>query len=354
MNLNGLLATTLVGLLLAACGGGNAASTPPGTGPASASALPGSPAPGQQAAEPAHIVLSYSELTPTNMALWGAKAAGIFEKNGLDVDLRLIESNLGVGALMGGETQVAVMGGTEALAADVGGADLAVIATISPVYPYKFEVRPEIKTKDDLIGKKVGVSKVGSSSDTATRAGLRKIGIDPDKDVSIIQVGSLTARVSALMSGAIQGGVASLPDTFQMEKEGLHPLFDLAALKLPAEQNCLIVRRSWLDDNRDTAQRVVGSLIQGMVKVRNDRAFGLQMLQENLKKGRNTDQEALEATYEFQTKEAWAPLPYPEEVQFKDAVEQLASKNPAVKTFDLKSMLDASLVKSAADRGLGK
>ncbi|HLQ31497.1 MAG TPA: ABC transporter substrate-binding protein, partial [Chloroflexota bacterium] len=225
---------TLIGviaaLLLAACGGAApapASSAPAGSAAAKTSAAAASPAtsaaagakpsvsakPSIAPAPPGTILAAYSELTPINTPLWAAVDTGIFKKNGLTVDARLIESSLGVGALLSDEVKFAAMGGSEALAATVEGADLVVLLTLSPVYPYKLEVRNDIKTAQDLKGKKLGISRIGSSSDSATRAALRKLGLDADKDVQLIQVGSLAARMAALTSGALDGAVAALPDT---------------------------------------------------------------------------------------------------------------------------------------------
>src|SRR5207248_4782502 len=145
----------------------------------------GSPAP-IATAKPGQIIMAYSEVVGVHAPEWAAVEDGTFTKNGINVDPRLIESSLGVGAVLSGQVQIGSMGGSEALAADVNGADLVAYATLSPVYPYIFEAVASIKTPQDLKGKKLGISRFGSSSDTATRVWLKSVGLDPDKDVSLI------------------------------------------------------------------------------------------------------------------------------------------------------------------------
>src|SRR5579862_6122250 len=227
-------------VVLAACGFAAPASpassaaapaSPATSAAASAAASPATSPIGSPGAETA-LVMAYSEIVGVHAPEWAAKEDGTFAKNGLNVDVRLIESSLGVGAILSGQAQIGSMGGSEALAADVSGADLVAYATLSPVYPYKFEAVPAIKTPQDLKGKKLGISRIGSSSDTATRVWLKTVGLDPDKDVTLVQIGSLQARTAALKSGALDGAMASVTDAVALEAEGLHPLVDLAQAKI--------------------------------------------------------------------------------------------------------------------------
>ncbi len=365
---------TLIGviaaLLLAACGGAApapASSAPAGSAAAKTSAAAASPAtsaaagakpsvsakPSIAPAPPGTILAAYSELTPINTPLWAAVDTGIFKKNGLTVDARLIESSLGVGALLSDEVKFAAMGGSEALAATVEGADLVVLLTLSPVYPYKLEVRNDIKTAQDLKGKKLGISRIGSSSDSATRAALRKLGLDADKDVQLIQVGSLAARMAALTSGALDGAVAALPDTVDMEKGNLHPLLDLAAERLPAVNNTLVAKRSYVNANKDTVQKYVDSVVEGMARVKKDKGLMLELVKKYLKE-RGGSEQALDETFDFYANKVFRIPPATTPELFQDSITQLAEKNPRAKGFDLKMMIDNSFVENADKRGVGK
>ncbi len=305
-------------------------------------------------AAPGTILAAYSELTPINTPLWAAVDTGIFKKNGLNVDARLIESSLGVGALMSDEVKFAAMGGSETLAATVEGADLVVIAVLSPVYPYKLEVVSSIKTPQDLKGKKLGISRIGSSSDSATRAALKRFNLDPDKDVQLVQVGSLATRMAALTSGALDGAVAALPDTVDMEKQGnLHPLLDLAAEKLPAVNNTLVARRAYINANKETTQKYVDSVVEGMARMKKDKGLMIELIKKYLKDRSGSDQ-ALDETFNFYANSVFRIPPAASPELFADAMEQLAQKNPRAKQFDLNKLIDNSFVQDADKRGVGK
>jgi NitT/TauT family transport system substrate-binding protein len=267
------------------------------------------------------------------------------------VDVRLIESSLSIGALLAGQVQLAGVGGSESLAAAVSGADLKILATTTPVYPYKLEVAADIKTPADLKGKKIAISRIGSSSDVATRAGLKKLGLDPNKDVSIVQVGSLQARTAAMTSGAVQASMANPPDTLTLEDQGFHPLVDLAALDLPASNNGVVVQGAWMTAHKDETQKYIDSYVESIARVKKDQAFAFDVMKKYLK---IDDNRKLQAAYDYWVGKTMPDLPYPKADQFTDSVAVVAEKNPGAKNYDLKRLLDPSFIQSAADRGVNK
>src|SRR2546426_309501 len=208
------------------------------------------------------LQVSYSELVPDSLALWGASDGGYFGKSNLDVTIQLIESAKGIPALLSGQTNIAVLGGSNALNAAVSGADLEVVAVLAPVYPYQLMVPASITRAEQLKGKKVGVSSIGSSSDIGTRTALKKLGLDPTKDVDIVAVGSSQNRIAAMYTGAIQGSVNQPPDTVAMKARGFHSILDLAGAKLPTANTGVVVQRSWASSHNGVVQRFIDSLVQ--------------------------------------------------------------------------------------------
>lgn len=336
-----LVVVAVAALAIASCGGQTAAPSP-----SALATAPATPKP-----SPVALKISYSNTIADYLPLYIAKDAGILANNGIDTDPQFIASAQGVAALVSGEVQIAMLGGSEVLSAAAAGGDLVIVAVIGSVYPFIFEAAPDIKTPNDLKGRKVGVSSFGSSSDIATRVALKRLGLDPDKDVTIVPVGSVEARVAAMISGAIQGAVSLVPDTLLLEERGFRPLFNLAELKLPAAQTTVAVQRSLISSRREVVQRVVDSLVLATVREQTDRAFAIGALRKWLKLD---DEKKLNATYDFYAKSFHTPLPYPKAEQFADAKAQLGEKNERVRTFDLAKLLDDSFVRSAADRGLDR
>jgi NitT/TauT family transport system substrate-binding protein len=334
-------------MLASACGGG--ATTAPSSAPAASSAAAATATPKPS---PFKLAVSFSNVIGDELPLWSTKEGGFFEQNALEVgELQSIASAQGVPALIAGQIQVAQVGGSEILSANAEGADLVVVAQIAGVYPFVLSVAPEIRTVADLKGKKVGVSSIGSSSDIATRVALRKIGLDPDKDVTIVAVGSAQQRTAAMLAGAIQAGVTQPPDSLAVEEKGFHTLYDLASQKLPSANTSVVVTRAFMNANKAVVQRYVDSLVLGIKKMKADRDFGIQTLKKYFK---STDDKAMAATYDFYAVLVTATQPFVRPEMFADAQATLGAKNDKVKNYDVTKMLDTTFVQSAVDRGLDK
>ena len=301
---------------------------------------------------PTKISVGYGNISVDFLPPWIAKEAGIFDKNRLDVDLELVSGgSRTMAALLSGEMQVSQQGGAEALSASAGTADVVVLGTLAPVYPYKFEVSASVTAPNDLKGKKVGISSVGGSADIATRVALPKIGLDPDKDVQIVPVESHANRTAALLSGQIQGAVDDPPDSVDLERHGLHPLFDLAQLKLPAAQTVIAVRASWLAGHHDVAQRYVDSIVQAIARAKKDKAFAVGVMKKYFK---SDDEQAMSIAYDFFMSQVTPSLPYPKAEQFADSQHFLGQNNKRVHDYPISKLINDSFMRSAANRGLDK
>ena len=336
----------ILGILAAACGGGAGGGTTATTAPAAAASGAKTPRPCCT-----KVVSAYSNISADDWIPWYAFEKGIFKENGLDVDLQSINGGAQTSAaLLAGGIQIGQFGGAEALSANAGGADLVVVANLAPVYPYKLYVQKNIKTIADLKGKKVGVSNAGGSSDIATRAALKSAGLDPDKDVIIVAVGSHANRTAALLAGSIDAGVDDPPEDLELVKAGLVALIDLAATKSPAANTGVIMSRAFLNANKDTVQAYIDSLTIARAKMKADKAGAIAVLAKYFK---ITDQAALDGAYDFFINEVTTAYLYPDVVQFKDAVEILGKTNDKIKTVDIAKMLDRTFMQSAQDRKLG-
>jgi len=340
----GLVAT----LLISACGGSPVAS--PASSASSGVAASAKPAATASAA-PVKLTVSYSNIIGSNLPLWVAKEAGIFAKNGLDVDPVLITSTKGIAALLSGDVKIAHIGGSEVLSAAVGGADLLAVGGTVPVWPYVLIVAPEIKTAADLKGKKLAIAGVGGSYDIAAHVILPKLGLTPDKDVFIYAAGSVANSTAALASGQVQATLSQPPNQLALEAKGFHVLANMADLHLPTANTTITMTRAFVNANKGVVQRYVDSIVEAIAKEKKDRAFAITVLEKYLK---TTDEKELKATYDHYVGTVIPSDPYVRANQFADAIETLSKKNPKVATFDVQSILDESFVKSAIDRGLDK
>jgi len=329
----------IASLVLAACGGAPATTTPA----PSAAAVP-TPA-------PVKLGASYSNVIASNLPLWVAKEAGIFAKNGLDVELTLIESTKGIPALLTGDVRFAHIGGSEVVSAASGGADLLIVGGTVPVWPYVLIVAPEIQKPADLKGKKLAIAGVGGSYDIAARVLLPRLGLKPDDDVAFIAAGSVANATAALASGAVQATLSQPPDQLALEPKGFHVLANMADLHLSTANTTIAATRAFVSANREVTQRYVDSIVEAIAKEKKDRAFTLGVLKTYLK---TTDEKALNATYDHYVGTVIPSAPFVRADQFTDTIQTLGRTNEKVRTFDVSKILDESFVQSAMDRGVDK
>ena len=346
---------TVIGLLVAACGGTTPSGTSTSPTPATSVAASASGAPADTAmACCKKVIAAYSNVSADDWVMWYAFEKGIFKERGLEVDMQAISGGAQTSAaLLANQIQIAQFGGAEALSANAGGADLVVVANMAPVYPYILYAQKAIKTLADLKGKKVGVSNKGGSSDIATRAALKANGLDPDKDVQIVAVGSHANRTAALLNGSIDAGVDDPPEDQDLVKAGLNPLIDIASQKLPAANTGIIVQRSYLTANKDTIQAYIDATVLARSRMAKDKEGSIAVLQKYFK---ITETESPTHAYNFfiAGSSPVTPLyPSPALDQFKDAIAILGPDNDKIKTVDISKMIDLTFVKSAQDRKLG-
>jgi NitT/TauT family transport system substrate-binding protein len=336
-----LIALTAV-ILLAGCSGAQ---------PAVGTAVPETLQPSAtQSTSTLHVVFSAS--TVDQVPAWVALDGGYFQKKGLDIDLKYVGGGPNtVASLVSGESQVSIQGGNEAMSAVVGGSDLVLIASVLPVYAFKLEAIQGINSLEDLKGKKLGVSSAGGTADVALRSFLRKHGIDPDRDVSIVVTGNPTTTLGALTGGAIQASLSVPPNLLIAEQSGAHAIGDLAGEHIPSAQSSVTVQRAWLNANREVARKLVDSLVESLSRIKSDKAFTEQVMQKYLK---YDDQKGLDATYQYFATEVWPAYPHVAPDQLADGVAELGKSNEKIKNFDAGSMLDDSLVQDAEKRDVAK
>ena len=234
----------------------------------------------------------------TQAPLWAAKEGHYFEKYGIK-NLEVIQFSGGqpvTRALIGGDIQISTTGGAAVINARLKGADTVVIARTVGVFPYTLYVSKEIRDASDLKGKKLAVSTVGGSGYVAAQYALRKLGLDPDKDVAMLQVGDFGTRLASLASGTVQGTLLLPPFTLRAKELGLKPLYDLVGSGIQYPINQITTRQAFINSQRETAKNFLKALVAGLARFRTDREFGTRVLGKNL---RENDPKILQETYDF-------------------------------------------------------
>lgn len=234
----------------------------------------------------------------TQAPLWAAKEGRYFEKYGIK-NLEVIQFSGGqpvTRALIGGDLQISTTGGAAVVNARLKGADAMIIARTVGVFPYTLYVSKEIRDAADLKGKRLAVSTIGGSGYVAAQYALRKLGLDPDKDVIMLQVGDFGSRLASLASGTVQGTLLLPPFTLKARELGLRPLYDLVGSGIHYPINQITTRQSFIKSQRETVKNFMKGFIAGLARFRTDRNFGVQVLGKNL---RESDPKILQESYDF-------------------------------------------------------
>jgi NitT/TauT family transport system substrate-binding protein len=291
---------------------------------------------------------SYSALTANMAAYWLAKEAKIFEKHGLNVDVVLIESGVTtVQALTAGETQIAMGGGTVGVSSNLAGSDIVSISSIESRMPYALLAQKETKTLEQLKGKRLAVSRFGSASDLAARLILQRYGLVPDKDVTILQVGGTSTRLSALSKGSVDSTVLT-PEFFNLAKKaGFTILVDPTQYDIPFPQLEVLTSRAFIKSQPDTITRYMRAIIEGIYLVKNNPEPTIRALAKYLK---INDREALEDVYRLY-KELYPTIPHPSAAAIQTQLTWMAEKDPRAKAAKPEQFIDGSILREIEKSG---
>jgi NitT/TauT family transport system substrate-binding protein len=207
--------------------------------------------------------LGYSGTGLNNYVLEMGRRAGIFRKNGLDLEVVYVNSgSLLNQALIAGTFDVSFSQGSESMLAKLRGADMRITAVIANRFNHVYLTAPTITSIKQLKGKKVAVSRFGSGSHFQSNLALKEGGLDPDKDVTVLQIGNSGARMAAILSGTVDGTIIAADFVPRAKKEGFNIVADLADSKIDYPFLSLNMMGSYIDRN----PKMVKALIKGMAE----------------------------------------------------------------------------------------
>jgi NitT/TauT family transport system substrate-binding protein len=215
------------------------------------------------AADMSELKVGISEPVNTVLALWMAEAGGFYAAHGLKVDIMSMSGgSRGAEALQAGRIDVMHVGLSSVVRLNRAGADLRLIGSLSNVIRFTFFSAPGVKTAADVKGGVVGVSSFGSESDATVTLALQKLGLTRN-DVTLKEYGGGTRRLAALRTGEIKATAINEPVASTAREEGLNVMVDLVADQTPWLFSGLVVKRSYLDNNRELLARFLKATAEG-------------------------------------------------------------------------------------------
>ena len=301
-------------------------------------------------------VIYYPPWNISKLPMYLARDMGIFERNGLKITWTDPGSNEKLlAALKKGDADIAVVSANHVVHNNAsGGAAMVLVGNTG--YNYSaFLAEASIKSAADLRGKKIGSGEPGSTPDQLTRLALRKLGIDPDKDVTLVHFdeGRNTDRVRSLLAGDVAGMMVTAEAMYELEKTGqldrLNRLTDHKQLKIYAGGGAdYAMSAPFLKNRREDAKRFMSGICEGTSMARKDKLKALQFV---ARSGRNLDAAGIEYLYRLYITDVIPARPHLKIEGIELATQMTAALLPSARAIKAQDLIDSTLVPELESQG---
>lgn len=295
--------------------------------------------------------LAWAGFSPTNSPVWVMQDRKLLQKQGVDPQIISINASPTVlQALLADEIEAASISVTTLTSSRLQGADTVGFIGIVPTFIDHIVSVSSLTQVEQLKGKTAGVNRLGSTSDLGLRLALRKLGVDPEKDVKIIPVGGNPERFAALSKGLIQFTIMAEPFLTQAERLGFRNLYNINDLKIPFWWNLVLSRESIIRTKRPLMLKLTRAMIEAIHILKTEKEYSKGLFKKVLGV---TDPEGLERGYK-EYAAAFPEAPYPTPDGVKTMLDDLAPRTPKAATADPKAFVDMSLVQELDKSGFIK
>jgi NitT/TauT family transport system substrate-binding protein len=295
---------------------------------------------------------SYASVTGSRIPLWIAKDSGLFDKHGLNVNLVMIAAgNAAIGALASGDVEILGAPGTTTLVSAARGLPFAIIGTFGPGV-WKLVAHPSITSIQELRGKTVGISRLGTGIEFATRRALVKLGLTPGKDVNILATGlsESNKRIMVMLQGKIDATLVSADNISEAEIKGLKlsSLADLRELGIDTTASDLSAKRDFLRNQRRRARAFMMAYCEAIWLGKANKNSAFASFRKHMKEN---DPRRLETLYKNYIVDALPLKPYPMEEVIQTEIENLTPTVPELRGKRAADFVDKSILDELESEG---
>lgn len=299
------------------------------------------------AQEARKIKIGYPAIASNQIHIWVAKDAGLFKHYGLDPELVFFRGGqLATQALVAGDPPIVNIG--TVVQAGLQGHDLVLIASSENAYAYSVVAKPAVLSKlEQLKGKRLGVSGFGSASHNAALILLRRLNLEPNKDVAILVAGGTAERLAAIDSGRIDATLLTPSEIPRAKKQGMAEVFDMMDLGLEIQGNGFATTRSYIKAQRDIVNSALKGYVEAIYYIHSKPAESKKIIARYL---RTNDADVLDATVGwFNRRVAKKPYPTLKGIQF--LLDEFAPTIPQAKNAKPEQFVDLSLLQDLEKEG---
>lgn len=296
------------------------------------------------------VRLGVTSVTVGNIITYVARDAKLFEKNGLDPEIIQMQGSAAASkAMTAGHIDFAPIATPTAIEADLAGADLTILAHTLESVTLALMARPEIRRPDDLRSKKIAISSVGSLTDFLVRHILRQKGLNPDRDVTLVQIGGDAERLTALSRGTVDAAALSFPGYAKAQKLGYSMVWDSSKeIRYPGVE--IVARRAAIQRDRDFVLNYIKAHLAGIALFKSNPTFGRRVIKRTLK----VDDEGLVSDAYLLFAKLFIPTPYPDIAGMRTSFEYVAQAHPDIWRHKPEEYVDSSFIDELDKNGFIK
>ena len=295
------------------------------------------------------IIIAYPTTSSQFTPLWFTRDVGLYEKYGLDGKLVFIQGgSVLLQAMLAGQVQASQNGVAETATAILRGGDLRMLGVTAKIFPYSLIAAKSIKNPKDLVGGRVAINRVGDVSAYGSQLALRKLGLNPDKDVTMLQVGGSPQRLAALQTGSVQAAAMDFMSGLRLAKLGF-PV--LVQLNLNYPYLGPMVSGKFLRENPASAEAFVKAFVEGIARFKRNREEGIKALSRYMS---SNETDVLNKAYDFIANDFYAENLAPDPKSFQDLMDEIGEREPLAKRATIAQVFDLTIARKLDKEGFFK
>ena len=304
-----------------------------------------------RAADAQKLNVCYSSITATSVTTWVPKEAGIYKKYGLEVNIVYVTGAQAITTLISGDADIVQGSGAAAVLSRLAGSDVTMIATTINVIPMSLVTTPDITKAEDLKGKTFGVTRFGSLTELGLRKAVSEFGLDPVKDIKMIQTGGVPQNLLFMKQGVIKGALISSPTLEKAKELGYREFLNLGRIKYRYPGTALVTTESFIRNQPETLDRFLKATLEGIKFAKTHPEFTIQILG---KYTRSPDTPLLKSAFNNYVLGYIRNIPTITAPEMDSVLEDVSARNPKAREADPKQFYDPRPLDRLINEGFTK
>jgi NitT/TauT family transport system substrate-binding protein len=296
------------------------------------------------------VRLNWGAISGVMSPIWVAQEEGLFKKHGLDIELiHIASTSKAIQSMVSGEIQFTTADALNSIQAVAAGADVVMVCEGVNRFVFSIMARSDLKRVADLKGKKIGITRLGSSTHTAVLYVVNKAGLGAN-DYTLLQLGEVPNILTTLLAGQIEAGALSPPTNSRAKKAGLQELVNLGVDGPEYPSTVIASTRAYVKANPDTTRRMVRALGEGLHVFKSNRQIGIRAIQ---KYSRLNDADVLDDTYN-QFRNAFDSIPYVSKTGIASLLANMGEKDVKIRQLKFEDVAEMRFVAEVEKEGFFK